>query len=272
MRFINFILAVAVSCMLFSCKSYYDIVLKSNDIDFKYKAAHEYFNNGKYKKAADVFDNLNLLVQGLPQEDTVNYYHGLSNYKYGDYTAAETILAKFIEVYPRSPFSETAKYLRIDCLYKMTYRYELDQTPSKKAMTVISEFMYENPGSEYYPVCQKMMRDLLDRQEKKSFESAKIYYTMEDYKAARYALRNVLKENSDNKHREEILYYVAMSAYKYAYNSVKEKQKERYLDFIDDYYNFISEYPESKLRKELDGLFGKVDHYTDKSTEKIEEK
>ena len=116
--------------MLFSCKSYYDIVLKSNDIDFKYKAAHEYFNNGKYKKAADIFDNLNLLVQGLPQEDTVNYYHGLSNYKYGDYTAAETILAKFIEVYPRSVFTTEAKYLRIKCLFDETLRYELDQTPT----------------------------------------------------------------------------------------------------------------------------------------------
>ena len=272
MRFLNLILAMAVSCMLFSCKSYFDMVLKSNDVDLKYKAAHEYFNNGKYKRAADIFDNLNLLVQGLPQEDTVNYYHGLSNYRYGDFQTAETILAKFIEVYPRSPFFETAQYLRINCLYEMTYRYELDQTPAKKAMAVMSEFMYENPGSEYYPVCQEMMRDLLDRQEKKSYESARIYYVMEDYKAARYALKNVLKDNADNKFREDILYHVAMSAYKYAHNSVKEKQKERFLDFIDDYFNFISEYPDSKYRKELDGLYKKVDHYTETTTtEKTEE-
>lgn len=272
MRFLNLILAIAVSCMLFSCKSYYDMVMKSTDVDLKYKAAHEYFNNGKYKRAADIFDNLNLLVQGLPQEDTVNYYHGLSNYRYGDYSAAETILAKFIEVYPRSGFSETAKFLRIKCLYEMTYRYELDQTPARKAMAVISEFMYENPGTEYYAVCQEMMRELMDRQEKKSFESAKLYYTMEDYKAARYALKNVLKDNAENQFREDILYHIAMSAYKYADNSVKEKQKERFLDFIDDYYNFISEFPESKFRKELDNLFAKVDHYTESTTtDKTEE-
>ncbi len=72
----------------------------------KYKAAFEYFNQGKYKKAADVFDNLNLLVQGLPQEDTVSYYHGLSNYRYGDYETAEAALAKYVEVYPRSAFVE----------------------------------------------------------------------------------------------------------------------------------------------------------------------
>ncbi len=261
MRNINIILLAMAALLQISCVSTYEKVLRSTDVDVKYKAAHDYFNKGKYKKAADMFDHINLLVQGLPQEDTVAFYHGLSNFRYGDYSTAETILAKFIEVYPRSVFHTEAQYLRIKCLYDDTYRYELDQTPTRKAMAVISEFMYENPQSEYYPVCKDMMADLMERLERKSFESAKIYYTMEDYKAARYALKNVLKDNADNQYRESVLYYTALSSYKYAYNSIEEKQKERYLDFIDDYYNFISEYPESKFRNELDDLFAKVEHY-----------
>ena len=268
MRIRSIVVLLAVALMQVSCASYFDTIMRSHDVPVKYKAAFEYFNQGKYKKAADVFDNLNLLVQGLPQEDTVSYYHGLSNYRYGDYETAEAALAKYVEVYPRSAFVEEAKYLRIDCLYRGTHRYELDQTPTRKAMTVISEFMYENPGSQYYTVCQEMMKDLMERLERKSFESAKLYYTMEDYKAARYALKNVLKDNSDNQYREDVLYYVALSAYKYADNSIPEKQKERFLDFIDDYYNFISEYPESKYRKELDNLYSKVEHYTPNTEQK----
>ena len=84
MRIRNLILAVVVAVLHCSCASYFDKVMKSNDVDLKYEAAKTYFSKGKYKKAADVFDNLNLLVQGLPQEDTVNYYHGLSNFRYGD--------------------------------------------------------------------------------------------------------------------------------------------------------------------------------------------
>lgn len=270
MRFIFCAIFAVLVGMMSSCASQFDLVMKSNDVDFKYKAAMEYFNNNKFKKAADVFDNLNLLVQGLPQEDTVNYYHGLANYRFGDYETAEASLAKFIEVYPRSPFVEQATYLRIDCLYRGTYRYELDQTPTRKAMMIISEFMYDNPTSEYYPVCQNMMKDLMDRLERKSFESAKMYYTMEDYKSARYALKNVLKENAENQYREDVLYYIVLSSYKYAYNSIEQKQKERYLDFVDDYYNFVSEYPDSKYRKELDGLFGKAEKYVGHTA--IEEK
>ena len=268
------ILAVVLLALVqVSCSSQYEKVMKSQDVDFKYKAAFEYFNQGKFKKAADVFDHLNLLVQGLPQEDTVSFYHGLCNFKYGDYETAEAALAKFIEVYPRSAFTIEAKYLRIKCLFDETLRYELDQTPTRKAMAVISEFMYENPESEYYPVCKGMMDELMERLERKSLESAKIYYTMEDYQAARYALKNVLKENADNRYREDVLYYTAMASYKYAFNSVKDKQKERYLDFIDDYYNFISEYPDSKHKKELDELYAKVEHLAikPKSTDKSKE-
>jgi outer membrane protein assembly factor BamD len=72
------------------------------------------------------------------------------------------------------------------------------------------------------------------------------------------AFRNVLKDDSENIYREDILYYIAMSSYNYAANSVQAKQKERYLTFIDDYYNFIGEIPESKYRRELDNVYKKA--------------
>ena len=69
----------------------------------------------------------------------------------------------------------------------------------------------------------------------------------------------MLKTNADNVYREDVLYYTAMSSYHYARLSVKEKQKERYLVFVDDYLNFVSEYPESHYRQELDNLYRKVE-------------
>jgi outer membrane protein assembly factor BamD len=257
---------VAIVSLVSSCAGYYETVMKSSDVDLKYEAAFNYYNNGKYRKSAEIFESLILLMQGLPQEDTVQYYTALSNYKMRDYITAESNFDKFINVFPRSPFTEEAKFLRIKCLYEGTYRYELDQVPTRKAMTVIGEFMYENPSSPHYDECNAMMDEFKERLDKKSYESAKLYYTIEDYKAAHYALKNVLKENSDNIYREDVLYFTAMASYKYALNSVQQKQKERYLVFIDDYYNFVGEYPESVRRKELDGYYEKAQIYTKKET------
>ena len=182
------IILLGLGVVFSACTAGYEKVLSGTDVSKKYEYALKYFNEKKYKRAIELFDNLNLAVQGTPQEDTVAFYHGLSTYRWKDYQNAETILAKFIEVYPRSVFTEKGAYYRVKCLYESTYRYELDPTPTKKAMAIMSEFMYNYPNSEYIPECKEMMTDLVGRMEKKSFESAKLYYTMQDYKASRYEL------------------------------------------------------------------------------------
>lgn len=103
-----------------------------------------------------------------------------------------------------------------------------------------------------------MLKDLNQRLDRKAYEAAKLYYNMEDYKAARVAFRNTLKDNADNIYREDILYYIAKSSYKYAQLSVASKQKERYMTFIDDYLNFIGEIQESPYTKELKTLYARA--------------
>lgn len=252
---------VLVLVLASSCKSQYELLLNSNDNDLKYEKAFEYFNNEKYRRAAELFESLSQVSGGTDRDDTIKFYWGYSNYLYGDYVTAEANLKYFTDIYPLSPFTEYAKYLRIICLYKATYRYELDQVPTYQAMDAIGRFLIENPGSEHADECYAMLDDLNARLDKKAFEAARLYYIMEDYKASRTAFRNILKEDAETIYREDILYYTAMSSYEYALNSVREKQRERYLTFIDDYYNFVSEYPGSDYRKQLDNCYSKVQRY-----------
>lgn len=252
------ILAVLAVMSMASCKSQYELLLNTNDADAKYKAAFEYFNNKRYNKAAALFESLSALTDGTERDDTVRYYWGLSNYNFKDYYTAETNFQQFAESFPRSPFVSQARFLRLDCLYRSTLRYELDQQPTYKAMSAISEYMLEFPDNENMQVCKDMLVDLGERLDRKAYEGARLYYKMEDYLAARVAFRNVLKDDAENIYREDILYHIAMASYKYASLSVPAKQKERYMSFIDDYYNFIGELPESHYRKELDVVYAKA--------------
>lgn len=258
MKLRTLIIAAIAVVALSSCKSQYEMLLNSNDADLKYEAAFDYYNEGKYSKAGSLFESLSVLTNGTERDDTVRFYWGLSNYKFKDYYTAETNFANFLESYPRSPFASEARYLRLDCLYRSTLRYELDQTPTYKAITEISEYMIEFPQTPHMAACRDMLTELNERLDKKAYEAAKLYYKMEDYKASRVAFRNVLKDDSENIYREDILYYIAMSSFKYADMSIPEKQKERYLTFVDDYLNFIGEIPESHYRKELDSVYRKV--------------
>lgn len=258
MRIRHLFLVILAMAAMASCKSQYEIMLNSNDVDAKYDAAFAYFNEGKYSKAAALFESLSVLTNGTERDDTVRYYWGLSNYRYRDYYTAETNFTQFIEAFPRSPFTSDARYLRIDCLYRSTLRYELDQTPTYTAIDAISEYILEFPDNPNMESCREMLDILNERLDKKAYESARLYYRMEDYLASRVAFRNVLKDDAENIYREDILYYIAMSSYKYAHLSIPEKQKERYLIFVDDYYNFVGELPDSHYRKELDNVYRKA--------------
>ena len=258
MKIRTLIIATLAVLATMSCKSQYELLLNSSDVDAKYEAAFQYFNEGKYSKAATLFESMSVLTNGTERDDTVRYYWGLSNYKFKDYYTAETNFANFLETYPRSPFSSEARYLRLDCLYRSTLRWELDQNPTYKAMTEISEYMIDFPDTPHMQACRDMLKELNDRLDKKAYEAAKLYYKMEYYMSSRIAFRNVLKDDSENIYREDILYYIAMSSYKYAHMSVPAKQKERYLTFVDDYYNFIGEIPQSHYRKELDNVYRKA--------------
>lgn len=258
MKLKNLFLAMIAVVAMASCKSQYELLLTGNDTDQKYKAAFEYFENGKYSKAATLFESLSVQVNGTDRDDTVQYYWGLSNYMFRDYYTAETNFEKFIENYPRSPFASDARFLRIDCLYRSTLRYELDQAPTYKAMSAISEYVMEYPENTHMQECSDMLTELGARLDKKAYESARLYYKMEDYLASRVALRNVLKDDAENIYREDILYLIAMSSYNYASLSVPAKRKERYLIFVDDYLNFIGELPDSRYRRELDNVYNKA--------------
>ena len=244
-----------ILALMAGCKTEYDVLLASGDNDLKYDAAFKYFEAGDYRKAATLFESMAFAYNGTERDDTVQYYWGLSNYMYGDYDTAEANLNNFITNFRGSPFAESATYLRLNCLYDFTLRYELDQVPTNTAITAISEYIIEYPQTQHLAECQAMLADLGERLDRKAFENARLYYKMEDYLAANTAFHNVLRDDAENVYREDILYYTAMSSYKYALNSVEARQQDRYLSFVDDYFNFIGEYPESSYRKELETMY-----------------
>ena len=256
MRYFKILLVVVAAALAAgACKSEYQALLEGYDEEAKYAAAFDYFNQGKYSKAAQLFESLSVTTNGTERDDTIQFYWGLSNYRYKDYYTAETNFKEFVEKYPRSSFAEEAGFLRIDCLYNSSLRYELDQSSSVQTISAIGEYLTNYPQTQHLDACRDILTELGDRMDRKAYEGAKLYYKMEDYLAARVALKNVLKDDADNRYREEILYYAAKSSYKYAQNSVPEKQKERYLTFVDDYLNFVGEYDQSVYRREMDVLY-----------------
>jgi outer membrane protein assembly factor BamD len=243
-----------VCLLLITCTSKFEKIRKSNDTELKYKTAMTYYDTKKFQKAITLFDQISLNYRGTPQDDTINFYLAKSYFLDKDPYSASHYFNIFRQTFPRSQFAEEASYLYCICMYSVTYRVSLDPNPSMQALAAINEFYYTYPASTWKKELKPIQEELAQRLDDKAFLSARLYYQIGNYKSATTALKTVLKDNPDSRHREDILYLIMSSSYLMAKHSVPSKQKDRYQTVIDEYFNVISEYPESKYRKEVDKM------------------
>jgi outer membrane protein assembly factor BamD len=167
----------------------------------------------------------------------------------------------FIEQFPFGKHAEEANYMAALCDYNLSARPELDQDNTKSAIEGFNIFLNKFPNSTRAEDSRKRIVDLEDKLVEKSYLSAKLYYDMEQYKAAIVALTNSLKEYSNSKYREKMMYLKLNSLFQYAELSYKNKQKERYQATLDDYYSFMEEFPKSTYSKDISNIFEKTNKF-----------
>ncbi len=263
------LLVILTALGSFSC-SQYEKIVKSDDVNLKYTKAFDYYNKGDYVKAGGLFDQLAPLTRGTRRADSVYFYQAMSQYKLTDYIIAGHYFNVFVGMYQNSRFIEEAAYMEAYCYYLQSPKPELDQIPTQQALDAFHLFMIRYPKSERITECQRIIAELNEKLMEKAFLSAKLYYNLSDYKASIVALNNCLADFPDTKQREEIMFLILKSKYFLALNSIHVKQTERFQDTIDEYYSFVAEYPESKNKKDAEGMYMESSKYIkDKDTETL---
>lgn len=254
-----FIIILAVFAS-FSC-SQYERVMKSEDANLKFTTAFNYYHKGEFVKAGSLFDQLAPLTRGTRRADSVYFFQAMTQYKLSDYIIASHYFNSFVTMYQNSRFIEEAAYMESLCYYLQSPRPELDQSNTLMALDAFRLFMIKYPKSERIADCQRYLKELNEKLMEKAFISAKLYYNLNNYKAAIVALNNCLIDFPDSKYREEIMFMVLKSKYLLATNSVQSKQTERFQDTVDEYYSFIAEYPASSNKKEAEDIYKESSRY-----------
>lgn len=241
--------------LLFASCSKYQKLLKSSDYDLKYSKALEYYEKKDYYRAMTLFEELMNIYKGTVKAENVYYYFAYCNYALEDFLLAGYHFNNFAKTFPSSKHTEEARYLSAYCYYMDSPNYSLDQSATIKAIEEFQIFIEQYPKSERIAKCNELVDELREKLETKSYQNAKLYYELTDYKAAVVALKLSLKEFPDTKYREEMMYLVVESYYKLAENSVEAKKKDRYQLSVDEYFAFLDQYPTSKYLKDAERIY-----------------
>ncbi|MBP6624225.1 MAG: outer membrane protein assembly factor BamD [Chitinophagaceae bacterium] len=245
-----------LSCvvLLGACKNNFEKILKSKDYTYKLQKADEYYDKKQYTKANTLYEELLTVYKGTKNFEAIYYKYAFSFYYDKNYLAASYHFKNFADLFPKSPKAEECEYLNSLCLNKLSPEYTLDQSNTIKSIGELQAFVNTHPESKRVKDANKLIDESRAKLEVKDQYGAELYYKIGEYKAAVVAFEQILRKYPDSKSADYYQLMIVKSSYKYAQLSIPEKQEERYNRAIADYKDFLSKYPKSQYRSEVEKI------------------
>lgn len=252
------ILGIAAICLLFASCNGYNKLLNSNDFDAKYVAAMKYYNENSFSRAVQLFENLTMYYRGRDNAENISWYYGMSLMKEKDYFMAGYQFQRFVKQFPYSDKLEDALYYSAYCKYMESPEYNLDQTQTKEAIEQFEFFVERFPRSVRIPEVNNCLDELRHKLVRKDYEIAYGYYFVEEYHAAYESFKRFLNLYPEARMREDAMYYMLESSFRYAINSREDKMYERLQQVINDFDKFNSSFNNSKYIASAQDIYTKT--------------
>lgn len=268
----QFIPIIILAIFLGSC-SEYQKVLKNAEVKPKYDLAQKYYDEGDFKRANRLYEQIAPKYVGKPQGERVMFFFANTYFQRKDFNTAAYQFERFIKSYPKSDKVAEASFIGAKSYYKLSPDYSLDQTDTDKALARLQIFINSYPDSEFFSEANTMAQELTTKKERKAFEIAKQFtklgefYSLEYSKSAMASFDNFVSDFPGSIYFEEVYYRKLMAATNLAMNSYDSVKKER-LNTAKDVYNILkNKFPETKYAKKADNMMEKIErelqNYTD---------
>ncbi|MEH6682081.1 MAG: outer membrane protein assembly factor BamD [Sediminicola sp.] len=249
--------------ILASC-SEYQKVLKNEDVKAKYDLAEKFYNEGDYKRANRLFEQIAPKYVGKPQGERVMFFFADSYFKIGDYNLAGYQFERFLKSYPKSDKLQEAAFLGAKSYYELSPIYSVDQTDTDKALSKLQVFINTYPDSEYFDSANKMAKELSTKKEKKAIEIVAQYNKLSgfDFSFLTPAITgadNFLSDYPGSEFREDALFYKFNATTHMALNSFDNKKGERLKEARAAHVALIKYYPETKYAGKVADLLQQIE-------------
>jgi outer membrane protein assembly factor BamD len=261
-------LVVILGLILGGCSANNKIA-KSGTPQEKLELAKSYYKKQEFHRSLPLFQELLGVFRESNISEEIYYYIAYSYYGMKEYEAAGKHFYNFTETFFNSKKTEECFYMYCLCQFHASNPYYLDQGLTKRAIENFQLFLNLFPASIYQEDANLKIDELRNKLKKKAYESALLYYKMEDYKAAIVTLTACLESFPDMEEKELIELTIVRSAFRYAQLSIQEKQLERYKEALRHYEEYERENRQSgKMLKEALDLKIKIEDQIEKLTSK----
>ena len=244
-------LLIFISFLVISCNDYQKLLNSPENEVNKYTAAEEYYQNGEFRRANSLIEQIIPSYRGKPQGERLVFFFANSYFEIKTYYSAAIQFENFIKSYPNGQRVQEAYFMEAKSYFMLSPIYTLDQEDTFTGIDKLQLFINRFPNSEYVTEALELMEQLQNKIEKKEFEVSKQYFTIRDYNSAIKSFDNFIADNPGTNFREEALYYRWLAQYEIAINSIESRINERITELERSFNNFLRYYPETIFIEDL---------------------
>ncbi len=258
-RLKNLLYLFVVLSVMSSCGGF-EKIRKSSDVNYKLTKANEYYDKKDYQHANELYKELLPIMKSTRNYEALFYKYAYTFYYMKDYIEASYYFKNFTEYFPISKDAEECEFMSAVCLYKYAPKYSLDQSNTVKSLEALQSYVNRYPNGKRTAEANEYIDKSRKKLELKQADAAKLYFNINQFKAATVAYKSVLRNYPESPSADLYQFMVIKAMYKYAKASIPAKQEERYANAIGAYKEFKDSYPQSKYAPDADKIFSLADN------------
>jgi outer membrane protein assembly factor BamD len=244
-RTIFFVILSAVA--LQSCSSTKEI--ETLPVEERYAKAKALFDDRNYLDAIEEFKIVIVQYQGSEYADDAQFYLAECRFLRGEYILAAAEYDNLIRTMPTSPYVTLCRYKKGLSHYLLSPKEQLDQKYTKLSIDDFQTYLEYAPNDSMANHAESMIQEMTDKLAKKIFDSGKLYYRLEYYRASIAYFNKVISEFNDSPFTDDAMLWKAKSL----------RERKDYDAAAASLTELLTKYPQSDLVPEAERLMKEVE-------------
>ncbi len=174
----------------------------------KLEIADELFENEDYDEAIVEYKDYLAVFAGDERCDFAQFRLAECYRLKEDYPLAAVEYRILISDYGYSEYVDDAFYLEALCYFLQSRRVERDQTKTFEARSRLTRFLRLFPDSPRREEAAALLKEINEKLALKKFRSARLYFSLEHYNAARVYFENTIDEYPGTRWAEKSRFYL----------------------------------------------------------------
>jgi outer membrane protein assembly factor BamD len=219
-----------------------------DSLEVAFDKAMSFYERERFRDAARAFETVVNMSRGTEIGQEAQYLLARSYFNAGDFRIASSEFSRYAIFYPRSQRLEETAFYEALSYYRLSPRYNLDQTDTYNALERFQLFLSRFPNSDRAPESVDYIDEMREKLAKKKFRSAEQYMTLRQYRSAAIYFGLLLERFPETSYAEKALANQIRAYVVYADNSIVDRQEERYRQAIESYELYIQLFPNGLSR------------------------